>query len=185
MRRDSIEGVIAFTPERFGDDRGYFAEVYSKRVWTDLGLSVDFVQDNESLSAKTGTIRGMHFQVSPSEQGKLIRCQKGAILDVAVDIRDGSPTFGDHVAVRLDPDQGAQLWVPPGFAHGFCTLEPNTMIAYKVTCYYDPDADRGVRWDDPAFEIDWPVNSADALLSAKDRAAPTLHEFGTTAGLFS
>ena len=185
MRRDNIEGVIAFTPERFGDDRGYLAEVFSKRVWAGLGLSVDFVQDNESLSAQPGTVRGLHFQVRPSEQGKLIRCLRGAILDVAVDIRAGSPTFGDHVAVRLDPDRGGQLWVPPGFAHGFCTLEPNTMIAYKVTGYYDPDADRGIRWDDSALGIDWPVSSADAVLSAKDRVAPTLKEFGTTEGLFS
>ena len=184
MRRETIDGLIEFTPKRFGDERGYFSEVYSKREWADQGLRVDFVQDNESLSALAGTVRGLHFQVNPTAQGKLVRCTRGALLDVVVDVRNGSSSFGDHVVVRLDPDLGNQLWVPPGFAHGFCTLEPNTLIAYKVTDYYDPATDRGIRWDDPGLGIEWPVGASDAVLSAKDRAAPTLEEFGSTAGLF-
>ena len=184
MRRDKIDGLIEFTPKRLGDDRGYFSETYSKRQWAELGLAADFVQDNESLSARVGTVRGLHFQINPSCQGKLLRCPRGALLDVAVDIRNDSPSFGDYVAVRLDPDRGNQLWVPPGFAHGFCTLEPDTLIAYKVTSYYDPDADRGIRWDDPASSISWPVGPDTAALSAKDQTAPTLEEFGSTAGLF-
>jgi dTDP-4-dehydrorhamnose 3,5-epimerase len=184
MRRQTIDGIIEFSPKRFGDDRGYFAEVYSKRGWEKRGLHAEFVQDNESLSVEAGTVRGLHFQIQPSAQGKLVRCQQGALLDVAVDIRHGSPTFGDHVSIRLDPDTGTQLWVPPGFAHGFCTLEPSTVIAYKVTRYYDPDADRGIRWDDPDLGIQWPVTPDEAVLSPKDGATPTLAQFGSTAGLF-
>lgn len=184
MRKQTLAGLIEYTPKRLGDDRGYFSEVYSKREWASRGLTVDFVQDNESLSAEPGTVRGLHFQINPTAQGKLVRCPRGALLDVVVDIRSGSPSFGDYFAVQLDPDRGNQLWVPPGFAHGFCTLEPSTVIAYKVTSYYDPDADRAIRWDDPALGIAWPVAIGSAVLSAKDRTAPTLEEFGSTVGLF-
>ncbi len=185
MRQDSIDGVIQFTPRRFGDERGYFAELYNQERYRDLGIDEVFVQDNESLSAQVGTVRGLHFQIGGSGQGKLVRCPKGAILDVAVDIRHGSATFGDHVAVRLDQATGNQLWVPVGFAHGFCTLEADSMISYKVTGYYDPDADRGILWNDPGLGIEWPVEAGDAVLSEKDQNAPTLDGFGDFAGLFT
>ncbi len=184
MRKQTLAGLIEYTPKRLGDDRGYFSEVYSERDWRRRGLAEDFVQDNESLSVRAGTVRGLHFQVDPAAQGKLVRCLRGALVDIAVDIRSGSPSFGDHVAIRLDPERGKQLWVPPGFAHGFCTLEPNTVVAYKVTRYHDPGADRVIRWDDPALGIEWPVREDRAVLSAKDRSAPTLEEFGSTVGLF-
>ncbi len=185
MKLESIDGVIEYTPKRFGDDRGYFTETHNRRTFTDLGIDVDFVQDNESLSAQVGTVRALHFQIAPSAQGKLVRCSRGALLDVAVDIRHGSPTYGDHVAVRLDPEAGNQLWIPPGFAHGFCTLEPDTMISYKVSGgYYDPACDRALLWSDPALGIDWPVSPEDATVSDKDHKAPTLDALGDTSEFF-
>ena len=128
------------------------------------------------MSVDVGTVRGLHFQLKPRAQGKLVRCLVGSILDVAVDIRKGSPTYGQHVKVELSADNGQQLWVPPGFAHGFCTLEPNSVIAYKVTDYYSPEHDRGLRWNDPALAIDWPVTEDKAILSTKDRVQPLLSE---------
>ncbi len=185
MRVDTIIGITHYTPKRFGDDRGYFVETYNRRSFSDQGADVDFIQDNESLSAQVGTVRGLHFQVSPSAQGKLVRCTRGALLDVAVDIRSGSPTYGDHMVVRLDPEVGNQIWIPPGFAHGFCTLEPNTMISYKVSGgYYDPACDRAILWNDPALAIDWPTSAKTAVLSDKDSQAPTLSELGSTEELF-
>lgn len=185
MLVDSLEGVVQYTPKRFGDDRGYFAETHNRRAYTALGIDVDFVQDNESLSVHVGTVRGLHFQISPAAQGKLVRCTRGALLDVAVDIRHGSATFGDHVAIRLDPEIGNQLWIPPGFAHGFCTLEANTIISYKVSGgYYDPDCDRALLWRDPALHINWPVSPEQATVSDKDHRAPTLEELGDTSNFF-
>ena len=141
-----------------------------------------FVQDNEAFSAQVGTLRGLHFQRPPVAQGKLVRVPRGAILDVAVDVRVGSPSFGHHVAVRLDAEGGAQLWVPEGFAHGYCTLEPDTTVAYKVTDFYSPAHDGGVLWDDPALGIDWPLPAGGAVLSDKDTRLPRLADLPPTFG---
>jgi len=169
-----IPGVVLFTPRHIGDERGYFAETFRADLVAKHIGEVAFVQDNESLSARTGTIRGLHFQSEPHAQGKLVRCTSGALFDVAVDIRRGSPTFGKWVGETLTPSNGKQLWVPPGFAHGFCTLEPNTVICYKVTDYYSAECDKGLAWNYPAIAIDWP-DAADAqTLSAKDQVQPAL-----------
>jgi dTDP-4-dehydrorhamnose 3,5-epimerase len=173
-----IPAVKRVIPKRHGDDRGWFSEVYRADVLAEHGIANAFVQDNQSFSAPAGTIRGLHFQVAPNAQAKLVRVLAGAILDVAVDIRSDSPTYGRHVAVRLDATGGEQLFVPAGFAHGFCTLEPNTMVAYKVDTYYSPADDRNLRWNDPAIGIAWPVADAAAILSGKDQAAPLLANLG-------
>ena len=170
----AIPDVRLVVPNRFGDARGFFSETYSRRDFAAGGIADGFVQDNHSRSASTGTVRGLHYQLPPFAQGKLIRVLKGSILDVAVDIRRGSPSFGDHVAVTLTAEAGNQLYVPAGFAHGFCTLEPDTEVAYKVTDYYSREHDRGIRWNDPALGIDWPVGAEAAVLSAKDVALPML-----------
>ena len=174
----AIPAVKLVRPTRFGDDRGWFSETYRADVLAASGVTDAMVQDNQSFSAQVGTVRGLHFQVAPFAQAKLVRVLQGAILDVAVDLRRSSPTYGQHVAVRLDAEKGEQLFVPVGFAHGFCTLEPDTMIAYKVSAYYSRECDRGVRWDDPAFGIAWPVAAATAVLSDKDRVAPLLADLG-------
>ncbi len=171
-----VSGLLEIVPRRHGDARGYFVETFRQDLFEAAVGPVVFVQDNQSMSAEVGTVRGLHFQLNPRAQGKLVRCLVGAILDVAVDIRRGSPTCGQHVKVELSADNGHQLWVPPGFAHGFCTLEPNTVIAYKVTDYYSPEHDRGLSWNDPALGIDWPVAEDKAILSAKDRVQPLLSE---------
>lgn len=171
----AVERVI---PKRHGDDRGSFSEVYRADLLAEHGIVNAFVQDNQSSSAPVGTIRGLHFQVAPNAQAKLIRVLAGAILDVAVDLRSDSATYGRHVAVRLDAAGGEQLFIPAGFAHGFCTLESDTMVAYKVDAYYSPADDRSLRWNDPAVGIEWPVSEADAVLSGKDRSAPLLAELG-------
>ena len=170
----AIPDIRLVVPDRFGDARGFFSETYSRRDFAAGGIADEFVQDNHSRSASTGTVRGLHYQLPPFAQGKLIRVLKGSILDVAVDIRRGSPSFGDHVAVTLTAEAGNQLYVPAGFAHGFCTLEPDTEVAYKVTDYYSREHDRGIRWNDPALRIDWPVGAEAAVLSAKDVALPML-----------
>lgn len=171
-----ITGLLGIHPQRRGDERGYFAETFRADLFQQTAGKFDFVQENESLSAKVGTIRGLHFQLDPFAQGKLVRCVAGALLDVAVDIRNGSPTFGRWVAIELSPENGRQLWVPPGFAHGFCTLLPNTVLAYKVTAFYDHSSDKGVAWDDPAIGIEWPSLADPETLSAKDRVQPSLDE---------
>lgn len=170
-----IVGVKLFTPRHIGDERGYFAETFRADIFAQHVGEHGFVQDNESMSAKPGTIRGLHFQSNPNAQGKLVRCTAGALFDVAVDIRVGSPTYGQWVGETLTPGNGKQLWVPPGFAHGFCSLEPDTVICYKVTgSYYSVECDKGLAWNDPAIGIVWP-NIADAdTLSAKDRKQPLL-----------
>ena len=160
-------------PDRFGDHRGFFAETYSRRVYAELGVDVEFVQDNHSLSAAMGTVRGLHFQMPPHAQAKLVRCGRGAIFDVAVDIRKGSPTFGQSVGYELTAENGAQVFVPAGFAHGFMTLQPDSEIIYKCSDYYAPETEGAVRWDDPAVGIDWPLQG-DAILSDKDVVAPIL-----------
>jgi len=172
----AIPEVVAFTPKRIGDARGYFSEVFRRDLFATHCPGVDFVQDNQSLSAEAGTLRGLHFQAPPAAQAKLIRVLAGAILDVAVDIRAGSPTFGRHVALKLDAATGTQLYIPTGFAHGFCTLEPHTLIHYKVSAYYSAAHDRGLAFDDPALAIAWPVAAAKATLSGKDRTHPKLAE---------
>ncbi len=170
----SIPDVKVIVPDRFGDDRGFFSETYSRRVMADAGIEEEFVQDNHSLSAVVGTVRGLHYQLPPFAQAKLVRVIRGAVVDVAVDIRRGSPTFGQHVAVTLSAAAWNQIYVPAGFAHGFCTLEPDTEVVYKVTAYYSRAHDRGISWNDPQLGIAWPVESATAQLSDKDRNQPRL-----------
>lgn len=169
-----ISDVKVITPARFSDSRGFFSETYHKQKLADAGIIVEFVQDNHSLSAAVGTVRGLHFQAEPFAQAKLVRVTRGRILDVAVDLRRSSPTYGKHVAIELSANNGRQLFVPVGFAHGFCTLEPDTEIQYKVSSYYSAAHDHGLSWDDPALGIDWPVNPAQVILSEKDRRHPTL-----------
>lgn len=168
-----IPGLLILEPQRFGDARGFFSESWNKARMAQAGIDLDFVQDNHSLSEKAGTLRGMHCQTPPHAQAKLVRCGRGRLLDVAVDVRKGSPTYGEHVAVELSFDSGRQLLVPAGFLHGFLTLEPATEIIYKCTDYYAPDCDRSVRWD--SMGIDWGVT--DPVLSDKDRDATPLARF--------
>lgn len=170
----AIPDVKLVTPQRFGDHRGFFCESYNRQRFADAGIMTDFVQDNHSLSMAVGTVRGLHFQSSPFAQAKLVRVLRGRILDVAVDLRRSSPTYGRHVAVELSADNGHQLLVPIGFAHGFCTLEPNCEIAYKVSAYYSAAHDHGLAFDDPDLAIDWPVPPTEAILSDKDRGNPPL-----------
>ncbi|MEM0930195.1 MAG: dTDP-4-dehydrorhamnose 3,5-epimerase [Pseudomonadota bacterium] len=174
FERQAIPDVVLIRPKKFGDHRGFFSETFRVDRYADAGIAGPFIQDNHSLSADVGTLRGLHFQIAPSPQGKLVRCTAGRILDVAVDIRVGSPTFGQHVAAELTADCGEQLWVPEGFAHAFVTREPDTEVQYKVTSYYDPEADRGLAWDDPALGIDWGLGGAVPVLSDKDTTHPRL-----------
>ena len=176
----AIEGVKIITPKKHGDERGFFSEVYNLSTWEKAGLHYQFVQDNHSVSTKVGVIRGLHFQTEPAAQDKLVRVVRGRILDVAVDLRRSSPTFGRHVAVELSADDWRQLLMPIGFAHGFCVLEPNTEVLYKVTNFYSAANDFGLAFDDPDLNIDWPVSPADALLSDKDRRWPRLRDLAQT-----
>jgi dTDP-4-dehydrorhamnose 3,5-epimerase len=168
-----IPAVKLIRPRRFGDHRGYFAETYSAAKFEAEGIDLTFVQDNESLSAEPGTLRGLHFQRPPHAQDKLVRCVQGAVLDVAVDIRKGSPTYGNHVTAELSAENGDQLLVPVGFAHAFVTLTPGCLVQYKVTDVYAPDCDAGLLWSDPALGIDWPIEGG-PVLSEKDAVLPTL-----------
>jgi dTDP-4-dehydrorhamnose 3,5-epimerase len=170
----AIEGIIAITPPRFGDHRGYFSEVFKDAWFRENVADVTFIQDNESLSAQTGTVRGLHFQIPPFAQGKLVRCLAGRIMDVVVDIREGSPSFGKWLSQELSSENGMQLWVPAGFAHGFATIEPNSVISYKVTAPYSPQHDRGIAWNDPAIGIRWPFDERDMVSSDKDKTLPRL-----------
>jgi dTDP-4-dehydrorhamnose 3,5-epimerase len=169
-----ISGPLLLEPKRIGDARGWFSETFRSDRFRENAGAVEFVQHNQSMSAARGTVRGLHFQLEPMAQGKLVRCLKGAILDVAVDIRRSSPTFGRHVSAELTADNGHQLWVPPGFAHGFATLAENTEVFYLVTAYYSPAHDRGLLWNDPALRIDWRIGEGEARLSDKDRRQPLL-----------
>ncbi len=171
-----LPGPLLLTVRRFADARGAFAETYSRRDFAAVGVPDEFVQDNWSRSERTGTVRGLHFQRPPHAQGKLVRVLRGRILDVAVDLRRSSPRLGHHVAVELAAGDGRMLYVPPGFAHGFCTLEPATEVAYKVTAEDAPDADAGIAWDDPDLGIDWPVSRRYAVLSDKDNRLPRFAE---------
>ncbi|VTZ51397.1 dTDP-4-deoxyrhamnose-3,5-epimerase [Methylocella tundrae] len=176
MKRAPLEiaDVIMITPHLIADSRGYFSEVFKAAWFNEHIADAVFLQDNQSLSAQAGTIRGLHFQMEPFAQGKLVRAIAGRLFDVAVDLRGGSPTYGKWVGVELSADNGKQLWIPPGFAHGFATLEPNSIIHYKVTAPYSAAHDRGIRWNDPAIGVEWPVSSEAALLSDKDRQQPFL-----------
>jgi dTDP-4-dehydrorhamnose 3,5-epimerase len=173
-RRLAIPDVKLIKPLIMRDARGSFSETYVERALVDFGIHAHFVQENHSVSDPVGVVRGLHFQIIPHEQDKLVRVIRGAALDVAVDIRIGSPTFGKHVAVELSAVNRLQLWVPKGFAHGFCTLEPHTEVLYKTTAYYDRGSERGVRWNDPNLLIQWPIAEGDALLSPRDRLLPRL-----------
>lgn len=174
IHQTALPGVQILTPRRFGDDRGFFAETWNRARWADLGLDVDFVQDNQSLSMRAGTLRGLHFQSPPHAQTKLVRCGRGALFDVVVDIRHGSPTFGAWIGVDLTARNGRQLMIPQGFLHGFVTREDATEIVYKCSDYYAPDCDGTVAWNDPAIGIDWPLAGQVPILSDKDATAPQL-----------
>lgn len=174
FRRFDIPGPVEITPRKFGDDRGYFSEIFRQDAFRKNAEDVDFVQENQSFSARPGTVRGLHFQTDPFAQGKLVRCLSGAIFDVAVDIRTGSPTYGQWVSVDLSAEAGNQLWIPAGFAHGFCTLTADSVVCYKVTSYYSPDCDKGLAWNDPAIGVAWPDIVDPETLSAKDRTQPRL-----------
>lgn len=175
-----IFDVKVLTPKKHSDARGFFSEVYKSSDFLSAGLDLKFVQDNHSMSRPVGTLRGLHFQTAPFPQDKLVRVVRGRILDIAVDIRRSSPTFGKHVAVELSSENWRQMLVPVGFAHGFVTLEPDTEVLYKVTAPYSPDYDRGVAWDDPDLGIDWPVPNSGLLLSERDRKWPRLKDLSET-----
>lgn len=172
----AIPEVKLLTPKKFGDHRGFFSETWNRRTFSAHGIDLDFVQDNHSRSAEPGTVRGLHFQIPPHAQDKLVRVVRGRVLDVAVDLRRSSPTYGRHVTAELSADNWRQILVPVGFAHGFVTLEPDTEVLYKVTNYYAPDHDRGLFWNDPHLGIDWPVAAERATVSEKDRRWPRLAE---------
>lgn len=176
----AIPDVKLVTPARFGDDRGFFSETYNAAQFKAAGIHADFVQDNHSLSAQTGTVRGLHFQSPPFAQSKLVRVLRGAILDVAVDARSGSPTYGKWVSAELSATNGVQIFVPRGFLHGFVTREPDTEIAYKVDNYYSKDCDGAVLWNDPVLAIDWGLSAGAATLSDKDAQAQSFAAFTTS-----
>ncbi len=175
----SLPGVMRIRPRRFGDGRGFFSEVWSRRAFAEAGLEFDWCQDNHSYSAAAGTVRGLHYQAPPMAQAKLVRVARGAVLDVAVDARRGSPSFGRWVAEELSAENGVQLLVPRGFLHGFVTLVPDTDVLYKVDAHYAPDCDGAVRFDDPDLGIDWGIDPGRAVLSDKDAAAPLFRNFVT------
>lgn len=172
--RHDIEGVVEVRPVFHRDDRGWFSESFKADALAGAGIEAAFVQDNRAFSRAAGTVRGLHFQLPPFAQGKLVSVLRGAILDVAVDLRRASPTFGRHVAVRLDAETGAQLYVPEGFGHGYCTIEPDTEVFYKVTAPYSPTDDRSVFWADETLAVAWPVTPETAHVSTKDARAPRL-----------
>lgn len=174
--------VTLLQPRRFGDERGWFMETYSERSALSVGIDTRFVQDNQSFSALKGTIRGLHFQRPPYAQAKLVRCVRGSIMDYAVDVRRGSPTYGKYVAAKLTAEGGEQLFVPVGYAHGFVTLQSDVEIAYKVSADYAPDCDGGVLWNDPTIGIDWPLPVSGAVLSEKDKMLPALADFESPFG---
>jgi dTDP-4-dehydrorhamnose 3,5-epimerase len=174
-----LAGVRIITPRKLGDERGFFSETYNRQAFAAAGVPLEFLQDNQSLSAEPGTVRGLHFQAPPFAQGKLVRVLRGAIFDVVVDLRRSSPTFGQHLAVELSAANWRQLFIPIGFAHGFCTLERDTEVFYKVTNYYSAAHDRGLAWDDEVLGIAWPVAKAQAILSERDRRHPSLRDLAT------
>jgi dTDP-4-dehydrorhamnose 3,5-epimerase len=174
VRELGLDGVVEIVPKKFGDDRGFFSETFNAQRFTENGIPLEFCQDNHSLSRDRGVLRGLHYQLPPRAQDKLVRVSRGAIFDVVVDIRQGSPTFGKWVGVEISAGKWNQVLVPKGFAHGFVTLVPDTEVQYKVTEYYSAEHDRGVRYDDPAIGIEWPIEVEAITLSEKDSAAPLL-----------
>jgi dTDP-4-dehydrorhamnose 3,5-epimerase len=171
-----IPDVKILVPRQFADPRGVFVETYSRKTLAAIGIHNTFIQDNHSLSIDQGTVRGLHFQLPPFAQAKLVRVIRGSVLDVAVDIRRSSPTFGKHVAAMISAQNWRQIFIPAGFAHGFCTLEPNTEVVYKVDNDYSPQHDRGIAWNDPALGIAWPVSAFDSKLSEKDKKHPLMKD---------
>ena len=177
IEKTNLADVLLITPPRFGDDRGFFSETWNARTLAEQGVTITFIQDNQSLSQASNTVRGLHYQSPPHAQDKLVRCGRGSLLDVAVDIRKSSPTYGKWVSVVLSAENGKQLLVPKGFLHGFVTLEPDTEILYKCSDYYAPECDGAIRFDDPDIGIDWGISSDRAILSDKDAAAPSFESF--------
>lgn len=175
----NIKDVLLIEPIKRHDQRGFFSETSRADILVASGVTAQFVQDNHVYSAERGVLRGLHFQTPPHAQGKLVRCTRGAILDVAVDIRVGSPTYGHHIAMELSAENWRQLWIPLGFAHGYVTLEPHCEVIYKVTDYWAPACERGIAWNDPDLAINWGVSSTDAIVAEKDRASPRLSELGS------
>ncbi|BBU57846.1 dTDP-4-dehydrorhamnose 3,5-epimerase [Mameliella alba] len=178
VQATALPGVLILTPRRFGDARGYFSESWNRKRMTEHGIDLDFVQDNHSLSAEVGTLRGLHFQAPPHAQDKLVRCGRGRLFDVAVDIRVGSPTYGNWIGVELSAENGRQILVPRGFLHGFVTRAPDTEVIYKCSDYYAPDCEGAVRFDDPAIGIDWGLEGP-PILSEKDAAAPVFNKLNS------
>lgn len=178
IERLAIPDVLLITPAIHRDERGFFSEVWKDKVLREAGLDLEFVQDNHALSRDAGTLRGLHFQLPPMAQDKLVRCTRGAILDVAVDVRRSSPTFGKYVSVVISAENWLQVFVPKGFAHGYLTLEPDTEVMYKVTAYYSPQHDKGIAWNDPDVGVDWGIDEERAILSAKDKLQPRLNAAG-------
>lgn len=176
VRTFEVEGPLEMLPRKIEDSRGYFSEIFRQDILARYAPPANFVQVNQSLSAKAGTLRGIHFQTHPAAQGKLVRCLSGQLFDVAVDLRRDSPTYGRWISTILSPERNNQLWVPIGFGHAFCTLEPNSVIGYHVTSYYSPEHDKGVAWDDADIGIEWPDVTDPETLSGKDRAQPRLAE---------
>lgn len=174
IEKTPLAGLVVLTPTRFGDNRGFFSESWSHKRMQEHGLDLDYVQDNHSLSSAVGTVRGLHYQSPPHAQAKLVRCGRGLLFDVAVDIRRGSPTYGQWFGTELSFENGKQMLIPAGFLHGFATRAPDTEIIYKCTDYYAPDCDGAVRFDDPAIGVDWGVDAGAAVLSEKDMRAPLL-----------
>jgi dTDP-4-dehydrorhamnose 3,5-epimerase len=178
IRELGLDGVVEILPKKHGDDRGFFSEVWNGPALAEKGIAIDFVQDNHSLSEQVGVLRGLHFQTPPFAQDKLVRVIRGAIFDVAVDIRRGSPTYGKWVGLTVSAEKWNQILVPKGFAHGFMTLEPSTEVIYKVSAPYSPQSDRSIRYDDPDIGIEWPISGA-PVLSEKDQGAARLAEVET------
>jgi dTDP-4-dehydrorhamnose 3,5-epimerase len=171
-----ISGLLLIVPKRIEDSRGYFAELYNEKLLAEAGEPVGFVQDNFSLSRKKGTVRGLHYQTPPRQQAKLVRVSRGRILDVALDLRSSSPSYGKHISRELSAESGEQLFIPAGFAHGFCTLENDTEVVYKVSDFYDPQTEHGVLWCDPDLNISWPVEPSQATVSEKDAKQPSFKD---------
>lgn len=183
FRRLAIPEVVEITPAKFGDHRGFFSEVFKRSAFEAEGIHADWVQDNQSFSAEMGTVRGLHFQAPPFAQAKLVRVLRGAIFDVAVDIRNGSPSYGQWVGCEISAEKWNQLLVPAGFAHGFMTLTPDTEVLYKVDAPYARESEGAILWNDPAIGIEWPDLGIAAVLSDKDRVAPTLASLDSPFGL--
>jgi len=175
-----IPDVKLIIPAKFGDERGFFSETYNQRAFNEAGIEATFIQDNHSLSRDIGVLRGLHYQKPPFAQDKLVRVLKGRILDVAVDLRKNSPTFGQHVTAELSADNWTQIFVPIGFAHGFVTLEPNTEVTYKVSNFYSPEHENGIIWNDESLSIDWPIDPEEIQLSGKDTELPSFREAQST-----